>query len=169
MCRAVIGKIRCSAPLRILCANFNPATGDEPAVLNWEDVRVLFHELGHALHHTLTEVDDCWATGTDNVEWDAIELPSQFMENFMWDWRAIGPVARHVKTQEPMPKELFARALKARQFNSGLFLLRQLRFALYDFYLHTRAQPDFFENFGGSLHANLLFTVAGLGSFSLWF
>ena len=130
-------------PIANIVCNFTPAAPEAPALLNWEDVRVLFHEFGHALHHLLTEIDDPWASGIGNVEWDAVELPSQFMENFMWDWRVIGPVALHVDTHAPMPEELFQQAVKTRQFNSGLFLLRQLRFALYDFYLHTRPSPDF--------------------------
>ena len=143
-------------PVATIVCNFStPAAGAVP-LFNWEEVRVLFHEFGHALHHMLTEVNDYWAAGINNVEWDAVELPSQFFENFMWDWRVIGPATAHVETGRPMPEELFAKALAARNYNSALFLMRQLRFALFDLRVHTEPDPAPLEIFQ-EVHAQTSF------------
>ena len=130
-------------PIANIICNFTPPAKNTKALLNWEDVRVLFHEFGHALHHTLTEVDEYCASGINNVEWDAVELPSQFMENFMWDWRIIEPIAVHFETGEKMPYRLFEKALNSRKFLSGLFLVRQIKFALFDMMLHTGNSTDY--------------------------
>ena len=116
-----------------------------PPLLNWDEVPVLFHEFGHALHHLLTRADDYSASGMNGVEWDAVELPSQFLENFVWDWRVLAPMTAHIKTGAPLPRELFDKMLAARRFQSGLRLLRQLEFALFDMLLHTEKPRPFME------------------------
>ncbi|MGU9951377.1 MAG: M3 family metallopeptidase [Gammaproteobacteria bacterium WSBS_2016_MAG_OTU1] len=128
-------------PLAHVVCNFTPPPKDSPALLNWDEVLTLFHEFGHALHHLLTEVEEFAVSGISGVEWDAVELPSQFMENFIWDWRALEPMTAHVKSGEAMPRALFDKALAARQFQSGLRLVRQLEFAMFDMLLHVRPRP----------------------------
>jgi oligopeptidase A len=128
-------------PVAYLTCNFAPPTEDAPALLTHDDVLTLFHEFGHGLHHLLTEVDLPSVGGIDGVEWDAVELPSQFMENFAWNRQALDLFARHYKTGEALPAELFQRMLDARHFNAGLFLVRQLEFGLFDFRLHQDFDP----------------------------
>ncbi len=101
----------------------------------------LFHEFGHGLHHLLTEVNWPSVGGISGVEWDAVELPSQFMENFAWQREALDDFARHYQTGEPLPEALFQKMLAARHFHAGLFLMRQLEFALFDFRLHLEFDP----------------------------
>lgn len=129
-------------PVAYLTCNFAPPTEDAPALLTHEDVLTLFHEFGHGLHHMLTEVDLPSIAGIDGVEWDAVELPSQFMENFAWNRQALGLFANDYRTGEPLPDELFQRMLDARHFHAGLFLVRQLEFGLFDFRLHLGYDPD---------------------------
>lgn len=128
-------------PVAFLCCNFAPPTEGKPALLTHEGVLTLFHEFGHGLHHLLTEVAFPSIGGTDGVEWDAVELPSQFMENFGWNREALDMFARHYQTGERLPDELFERMLAARHFQAGLFLVRQLEFALFDFLLHLEYDP----------------------------
>lgn len=128
-------------PVAFLTCNFAPPTEDAPALVTHDDVLTLFHEFGHCLHHLLTEVDIPSVGGIDGVEWDAVELPSQFMENFGWDRTTLDLFARHHKTGERLPDELFQRMLDARHFHAGLFLVRQLEFALFDFRLHLEYDP----------------------------
>ncbi|HEY4293236.1 M3 family metallopeptidase [Luteibacter sp.] len=128
-------------PIAFLTCNFPPPTEGSPALLTHDDVLTLFHEFGHGLHHMLTEVDIPSVGGIDGVEWDAVELPSQFMENFAWDREALRSFARHYVTGEPLPDELYQRMLDARHFHAGLFLVRQLEFALFDFRLHLEYDP----------------------------
>ena len=128
-------------PVAFLTCNFAPPTQDAPALLTHDDVLTLFHEFGHGLHHMLTEVDLPSVGGIDGVEWDAVELPSQFMENFGWNREALDLFARHYKSGERLPDELFERMLAARHFHAGLFLVRQLEFALFDFLLHLGFDP----------------------------
>ena len=99
----------------------------------------LFHEFGHGLHHMLTQVDTLAVSGISGVEWDAVELPSQFMENWAWEWDIVESMTHHVKTGEPMPRALFDRMLAARNFQAGLQTLRQIEFALFDMTLHQQA------------------------------
>ncbi len=132
---------RLERPVAFLTCNFAPPTGDIPALITHDDVLTLFHEFGHSLHHMLTEVDLPAVGGIDGVEWDAVELPSQFMENFGWDRTTLDLFARHYRSGEPLPDELFQRMLKARHFHAGLFLVRQLEFALFDFRLHLEYEP----------------------------
>jgi oligopeptidase A len=128
-------------PVAYLTCNFAPPTQGAPAQLTHDDVTTLFHEFGHALHHMLTEINLPGIAGIDGVEWDAVELPSQFMENFAWQCQALDLFARHWQTGERLPDALFERMLAARYFHAGLFLVRQLEFALFDFRLHLRFDP----------------------------
>ncbi len=128
-------------PIAYLTCNFAPPTPDHPSLLTHDDVITLFHEFGHGLHHMLTEVDLPGVAGIDGVEWDAVELPSQFMENFAWQREALALFARHWQTGAPLPDELFKRMLAAKHFHAGLFLVRQLEFALFDFRLHLEFDP----------------------------
>jgi oligopeptidase A len=128
-------------PIAYLTCNFAPPTADAPALLTHDDVITLFHEFGHGLHHLLTEVDYPGVSGIAGVEWDAVELPSQFMENFAWQRDALDLFARHYQTGEKLPDELFDRMQAARHFQAALFLVRQLEFALFDFRLHLEFDP----------------------------
>ena len=115
--------------------------GARPATFTHDDVITLFHEFGHGLHHLLTKVDEHDVSGISGVEWDAVELPSQFMENFCWEWNVIRQMTGHVRTGEPLPRALFERMLAAKNFQSGLQTLRQIEFALFDMLLHTAHDP----------------------------
>ncbi len=128
-------------PVAFLTCNFAPPTEGRPALLTHDDVLTLFHEFGHGLHHLLTEIALPSIGGIDGVEWDAVELPSQFMENFGWNREALDLFARHWQTGERLPDELFQRMLAARHFQAGLFLVRQLEYALFDFLLHLEYNP----------------------------
>jgi oligopeptidase A len=128
-------------PVAFLTCNFAPPTDGKPALLAHDDVLTLFHEFGHGLHHLLTGIALPSIGGIDGVEWDAVELPSQFMENFGWNREALDLFAKHVDTGERLPDELFERMLAARHFHAGLFLVRQLEFALFDFLLHLEYDP----------------------------
>jgi len=123
-------------PVAFLTCNFAPPTATTPSLLTHDDVLTLFHEFGHGLHHLLTEVDLPGVAGINGVEWDAVELPSQFMENFGWQREALDLFARHWQNGERLPDALFARMQAARHFHAGLFLVRQLEFGLFDFRIH---------------------------------
>ena len=129
-------------PVAFLTCNFAPPTEGRPALLTHDDVLTLFHEFGHGLHHLLTGIALPSIGGIEGVEWDAVELPSQFMENFGWNRAALDLFARHYETGEPLPEALFERMLAARHFHAGLFLVRQLEFALFDFLLHLEYDPE---------------------------
>ncbi|WP_374602021.1 M3 family metallopeptidase [Arenimonas sp.] len=142
VCRARLNDgVSAHKPVAYLTCNFSPPNADEPALLTHDDVVTLFHEFGHGLHHLLTEVDWPSVGGISGVEWDAVELPSQFMENFAWQREALDMFARHYRTGERLPDDLYAKMLKARHFHAGLFLVRQLEFALYDFRIHLEFDP----------------------------
>lgn len=128
-------------PVAFLTCNFAPPAPERPSLLTHDEVLTLFHEFGHCLHHLLTRVALPSVGGIDGVEWDAVELPSQFMENFGWNRTALDLFARHWQTGETLPDELFQRMLAARHFHAGLFLARQLEFALFDFLLHRDYDP----------------------------
>jgi oligopeptidase A len=123
-------------PVATLTCNFPSPVGGKPALLTHDDVQTLFHEFGHGLHHMLTQVDDIAVSGISGVEWDAVELPSQLMENFCWEWDVLRFLTRHVDTGEPMPRELFDKMRAAKNFQSGMQTLRQVEFALLDMRLH---------------------------------
>jgi oligopeptidase A len=129
------------APVAFLTCNFAPPTPTTPSLLTHDDVLTMFHEFGHGLHHLLTEVDYPGVAGISGVEWDAVELPSQFMENFGWQREALDLFARHYRTGERLPDALFDRMNAARHFHAGLFLVRQLEFALFDFRIHREFDP----------------------------
>jgi len=130
---------RLQTPVAYLTCNFAPPNGDKPALLTHDDVITLFHETGHALHALLSEVDEPGAAAFASVEWDAIELPSQFMENFCWEWSVVQQLSAHVDNGQPLPRELFDRLQAARNFQSGMQTVRQIEFALFDMLLHARA------------------------------
>ena len=143
---AALGRVRrCNGEFQLPAAhmncNFSRQTGGRPALLGWDEAVTLFHEFGHALHHLLTERDDYAVSGINGVEWDAVEWPSQLMENFIWDYQILAPLTAHEKTGEPMPEALFKKALAARKFQAGMFLCRQLEFALFDMFLHSADPP----------------------------
>lgn len=128
-------------PVAHLVCNFAEGVNGKPPLLTHDDVITLFHEFGHGLHHMLTQVDERDVSGISGVEWDAVELPSQFMENFCWEWDVLKHMTSHVETGEPLPRELFEKMLAARNFQSGLQTLRQVEFALFDMLLHAQAEP----------------------------
>ena len=128
---------RLQTPVAQLVCNFTPPLPGRAALLSHDDVTTLFHEFGHGLHHLLTQVDDIGVAGIAGVEWDAVELPSQFMENFCWEWDVVKRLTAHVDTGAPLPRELFDRMLAAKNFQSGLQTLRQVEFALFDMRLHA--------------------------------
>jgi oligopeptidase A len=128
---------RLQLPVAHLVCNFAPPVGDKPALLRHDDVITLFHEFGHGLHHMLTQVDEMAVSGIAGVEGDAVELPSQFMENFCWEWEVLQRLTGHVDTGEPLPRALFDRMVAARHFHSAMQMLRQCEFALFDMRLHA--------------------------------
>ena len=128
-------------PAAYLVGNFTPPVGDNPALLTHSEVLTLFHEFGHGLHHLLTTVDYLPVAGIHGVEWDAVELPSQFMENWCWAREALDLLAGHYQTGEPLPDELYQRMLAAKHFQAGILMVRQLEFGLFDFRLHRDYDP----------------------------
>jgi oligopeptidase A len=123
-------------PLAYLIGNFSEPLPGKPAYFTHDEVITLFHEFGHGLHHLLTEVDDLAVSGLSGVEWDAVELPSQFMENFCWEWEVLQQMSAHCDTGQPLPRSLYDNMLAAKNFQSGLQTLRQIEFALFDMRLH---------------------------------
>jgi oligopeptidase A len=115
--------------------------GGKPALFTHDEVITLFHEFGHGLHHLLTRVEDLGVSGISGVEWDAVELPSQFMENFCWEWDVLQDMTRHADTGEKLPRALFDKMLAAKNFQSGLQTLRQIEFSLFDMRLHGDYNP----------------------------
>ena len=128
-------------PVAHLVCNFAAPQADQPSMLTHREVITLFHEFGHGLHHMLTQVQDLAVAGINGVEWDAVELPSQFMENFCWEWDVVRGMSGHVTSGQSLPRELFDKMLAARNFHSALGMLRQLEFALFDMELHVRPRP----------------------------
>jgi oligopeptidase A len=129
-------------PVAHMVCNFADGVDGRPALLTHDDVTTLFHEFGHGLHHMLTQVNERDVSGISGVEWDAVELPSQFMENFCWEWEVLRHMTAHVDTGAPLPRELFDKMLAAKNFQSGLQTLRQVEFALFDMLLHTEHAPQ---------------------------
>ncbi len=123
-------------PVAFLTCNFNSPVGDQPALFTHEEVTTLFHEFGHGLHHMLTTIDYASVAGINGVAWDAVELPSQFLENFCWVEEGLNKIARHYQTDEKLPKEMLAKLLAAKNFQSAMQMLRQIEFALFDFRIH---------------------------------
>jgi oligopeptidase A len=132
---------RIQTPVAFLVCNFSAPVGGKPALFTHAEVNTLFHEFGHGLHQLLTQVDEIGVAGINGVEWDAVELPSQFMENFCWEWDVVQPMTRHVETGERIPRALFERLLAAKNFQSGMQFVRQLEFSLFDMHLHYDFNP----------------------------
>ena len=129
-------------PVAYLNCNFSGPVGDKPALFTHDEVITLFHETGHGLHHLLTQIEELGVSGINGVEWDAVELPSQFMENFCWEWDVLKHMTSHVDSGEPLPRELFDKMLAAKNFQSGLQTLRQIEFASFDMHLHDDFDPN---------------------------
>ena len=138
-------------PVAYINCNFSAPVGGKPAVFSHDEVITLFHECGHGLHHLLTEVEDLGVSGIRGVEWDAVELPSQFMENYCWEWDVLLDMTRHIESGEPLPRALFDKMLAAKNFQSGLQSLRQIEFSLFDMLMHSD-----FEAGGGKTILQLL-------------
>ena len=129
-------------PVAHLVCNFAEGVAGKPALLTHDDVTTLFHEFGHGLHHMLTQVNERDVSGISGVEWDAVELPSQFMENFCWEWDVLKHMTAHVDTGEPLPRALFDKMTAAKNFQSGMQTLRQVEFSLFDMLLHTQGDDS---------------------------
>jgi oligopeptidase A len=128
-------------PVAFLTCNFNPPVGDKPALLTHDEVVTLFHEFGHGLHHMLTQVDYLSASGIHGVEWDAVELPSQFMENFCYEKAGLELISGHYQTGETLPNDLLQKLQHAKNFQSAMMMVRQLEFSLFDFRIHNEYDP----------------------------
>ena len=129
-------------PVAFLTCNFTPPVGDQPALLTHDEVVTLFHEFGHGLHHMLTRIDYAGVSGISGVPWDAVELPSQFLENWCWEKEALAVISGHHETGEPLPDDMLEKMLAAKNFQSAMMVVRQLEFALFDFKLHYGWSDD---------------------------
>lgn len=138
-------KVRASGelqtPVAYLVCNFNKAVGDKPALFTHNEVTTLFHEFGHGIHHMLTQVDASAVAGINGVAWDAVELPSQFLENWCYEEEALAFISGHYETGEPLPKALLDKLLAAKNFQSAMQMLRQIEFSLFDFHIHADFDP----------------------------
>lgn len=144
------------APVAYLTCNFNKPVGDKPALFTHDEVVTLFHETGHGIHHMLTQIDVPAVSGINGVPWDAVELPSQFLENWCWEEEALAFISGHYETGEPLPKAMLDKMLAAKNFQSAMGILRQLEFGLFDFTLYTEYDPE--------LGAKVLETLADIKS-----
>lgn len=140
-------------PVAFLVCNFNPPSGGQPALLNHSDVTTLFHEFGHGLHHMMTRVQVAAVSGINGVEWDAVELPSQFMENWCWQPQVLKTLSCHVDSGKPLPDALIDKMIAAKNFQSGMFLVRQIEFALFDMRVHATYGDDDFPGIQATLDA----------------
>ncbi len=129
-------------PVAYMTCNFTPPVGDKPALLTHSEVETLFHEFGHGLHHMLTRIDYPAVSGINGVAWDAVELPSQIMENWCWEKQALDQFSGHYQTGEPIPQALYERMLAAKNFQSAMMMVRQLEFSLFDFHIHADYDPQ---------------------------
>lgn len=129
-------------PVAFLTCNFNKPVGDKPALFTHNEVTTLFHEFGHGIHHMLTQVEPAAVSGINGVPWDAVELPSQFMENWCWQKEALAFISGHYETDEPLPQDMLEKLLAAKNYNSAMGMLRQLEFGLFDFRMHMEYQPE---------------------------
>ncbi len=134
--RRKLGNNQYQTPVAYLTCNFRAPVGDMPSLLTHDEVLTLFHEFGHGLHHMLTKMECASVSGINGVAWDAVELPSQFMENWCWEKEALAFISGHYQTNEPLPDDLLEKMQRAKNFQSGMMLLRQLEFSLFDFRLH---------------------------------
>ncbi|HSI43179.1 MAG TPA: M3 family metallopeptidase [Methylotenera sp.] len=137
--RKVDGKL--TTPVAFLTCNFSAPVAGKPALFTHDEVLTMFHEFGHGLHHMLTQVDDYGVSGIKGVEWDAVELPSQFMENFCWEWDVLRHMTAHVDTGEQLPRALFDKMVAAKNFQAGMQTVRQIEFSLFDIRLHSELDP----------------------------
>ncbi|MBL8427079.1 MAG: oligopeptidase A, partial [Dechloromonas sp.] len=128
-------------PIAYLNCNFARPVGGKPATFTHDEVITLFHETGHGLHHLLTRGTELGVSGIHGVEWDAVELPSQFMENYCWEWDVLQGMTAHVDTGEPLPRTLYDKMLAAKNFQSGMMTVRQLEFSIFDMRLHCEFDP----------------------------
>lgn len=128
-------------PIAYIICNFTKPVGNKPSLLSFDDTQTLFHEIGHGLHHLLTNINNASIAGINGVEWDAVELPSQFMEYFAWDYAILQTITAHVDTGAVLPRDLFDKVLASRYYQSGLMTLRQLEFAIFDLRLHSDFDP----------------------------
>lgn len=135
-------------PVAYLTCNFSPPIGNDPALFTHEEVETLFHEFGHGLHHMLTKIDYPSVAGISGVAWDAVELPSQFMENWCWEGEALRDISGHYQSGEPLPQILYQRMRAAKNFQSGMQMMRQLEFAIFDFRIHL----EYDEKRGGQIY-----------------
>jgi len=133
---------RLQTPVAHLVCNFPAPTGNRPVLLTHDEVLTLFHEFGHGLHHLLSQIEYPEVSGIRGVEWDAIELPSQFMENFCWEWNVLRHMTAHIDSAQALPRELFDKMVAAKNFQSGMQMVRQIEFALVDLHLHHDFDPD---------------------------
>ncbi len=138
--RVVDGNL--TTPVAYLTCNFSAPVGDKPALFTHDEVNTMFHEFGHGLHHMLTLVDDYSVSGIKGVEWDAVELPSQFMENFCWEWDVLRHMTQHVETGAQLPRTLFDKMVAAKNFQAGMQTVRQIEFSLFDIQLHSELDPN---------------------------
>jgi oligopeptidase A len=129
-------------PVAFLTCNFSAPVGGKPALFTHDEVITMFHEFGHGLHHMLTEVEEHGVSGIKGVEWDAVELPSQFMENFCWEWDVLRHMTQHVETGKQLPRELFDKMVAAKNFQAGMQTVRQIEFSLFDMRLHGEFNPN---------------------------
>ncbi len=142
-CTSRLVTARCrQLPTAYLVCNFSPPVGERPALFTHDEVQTLFHEFGHGLHHLLTRIDYPPVAGVNGVPWDAVELPSQFLENWCWEREALGLIAGHWESGEPLPGALYERMLAARNFQSAMQMVRQLEFSLFDFRIHREYDPE---------------------------
>ena len=132
---------RAQLPVAYMTCNFTPPVDGKPALLTHDEVETLFHEFGHGLHHMLTRVDYSAVSGINGVAWDAVELPSQIMENWCWEKQSLSMISGHYETGEPIPDDLFERMLAAKNFQSAMIMVRQLEFSLFDFRIHAEYDP----------------------------
>lgn len=140
-------------PIAYLVCNFTPPVGDKEARLSHDEIITLFHEMGHGLHHLLTRVDELGVSGINGVEWDAVELPSQFMENFVWQYDVLANMSSHEDDGAALPRELFDKMLAAKNFQRGLFLVRQMEFALFDMLVYSQTASGSLNNWAEVLQA----------------
>ena len=129
-------------PIAYLTCNFNQPIGDNPALFTHDEVITLFHEFGHGIHHMLTQVDEAAVSGINGVAWDAVELPSQFLENWCWEEEALAFISGHYESGEPLPKDMLDKMLAAKNFQSAMMMVRQLEFSLFDFRIHAEYNPE---------------------------
>ncbi len=144
---AVLPDGRVRTPIAYLVCNFQKPVGDKPATLTHDDVTTLFHEFGHGLHHMLSRVKLAQLSGINGFEWDAVEMPSQFMENWAWNFEVVESLTSHVETGEKLPRSLFDKMLAAKNFESGMFCVRQLEFALFDMRIHADPESSHAKDF----------------------